>query len=131
MTIETSNIEASGSSESVKSVSDLKNWIERFSRDTENHIKQDFHDQLNTNGAQKGVPRHVTDYFNDLQNKETDPLQLERINKFRDFTEKLYLNEDRFVAHFVNSKSKSIEIKFALEAISTSMKKVNQILSSN
>ncbi|WP_298966475.1 hypothetical protein [uncultured Roseibium sp.] len=115
----------------TSSIDKVANSLLHHIRDTELYLSQDLGNFYGPSARMPTVPKAVTDYFNDAENRTNDPMALEKLAKARELTETAYLNQRQYINKYIDSQSRKASIQFSIQLLKKATTGINQILSSN
>lgn len=115
----------------LTSIERISKWLKSHVRDTESYISQDFINLYGPDAKMPVIPQVVTDYFNDAENRTSDPMALEKLAKARELTEATYEDQRQFVNKFIESQSRKLSIQYSVQLLKKTTTGINQVLSSN
>ena len=115
----------------VTSVDQISDWLKRHVSDTESYITQDFKKLYGPRATLPIIPKAVTDYFNDAENRTSDPMALEKLAKARELTEATYRDQRRYIDKYIESRSRKLFIEYSVQILKKATTGINQVLSAN
>ena len=108
----------------------MRSWMTETLKAQEAHLHEGREAFTDVNGAERGVPDAVRDYFDGLRKRSTSPVDIQRIDEMERRVERSQRIQAEYFTSKVEGVGRRMHVEFGLNAIKKTTSGVQQLLSS-